>query len=312
MSVVIPHYGDPAPTLALIGALRPQGPRQIIVVDDRSPVPFPADSDGPEGTGGDHAGVTVIRRVANGGFGAAVNTGARAATGDLLLVLNSDLDVGPTFLADLVAASAPWQPAVTGPTVVDHGGAHTYSGRHFPTSSHQIIEWLTPLARFRDRPALHEAIGHDTRAVPGATTIVDWLVGAVLLLPRESFLAVGGFDEGFHMNAEEVDLQRRLREHGIPSVFLGTVTVTHEGGGSSDPTRRRRWLVESRFRYAAKWGGERRLRAGLRAATGVNAAVNVVRRWRGRRDVRPWATAREEWQLTSVAAPGDPDRPTKR
>lgn len=288
VSVIVPHYGDPAPTSALVGSLVPQRPHEVIVVDDASPVPFP-----------DTPGVRVVRQKSNGGFGTAVNAGARAATGDLLMALNSDLEIGPTFIADFVAVSAPWQPAVTAPAAVDHDGQPAWIGRHFPTAAHQATEWLTPLARFRHLPWLHEAVGHDTRAVPDETVAVDWLVGAALLIPRSAFLAVGGFDERFHMNAEEVDLQRRLRAHGIPSVFCGTVSVTHEGGGSSDPSKRRRWLVESRLKYAAKWGGERRLRTALRAATAVNFAANVTRRLAGNAAVHPMAIAREEWSLTS-------------
>lgn len=288
VSVVIPHHGDPGPTLALVTSLldAPGPAPQVIVADDASPIPFP-----------DTDGVEVVRRERNGGFGAAVNSGAGVATGDLLLVLNSDLEVSPTVVADLVAAAAPWQPAVAGPLLLAPDGTPTNSARHFPTVAHQSIEWLTPLARHRDRPLLREAVGHDTRAIPGAVLPVDWLVGAALLLPRDLFARVEGFDEGYFMNSEEVDLQRRLRAHGIPSVFLGTVSVTHEGGGSSDPDLRRRWLVDSRFRYAARWGGERRLRAALTGATTLNLAANASRRLIGNNDVHPWQTATQEWSL---------------
>ena len=56
VSAVIPHYGDPAPTLTLIEALRAQqgiapDELEIIVSDDQSPVPFP-----------DTTGVRVVRR----------------------------------------------------------------------------------------------------------------------------------------------------------------------------------------------------------------------------------------------------------
>lgn len=288
ITVVVPHHGGPAPTLSTLADLRAQvtsRPLQLVVVDDASPEPFP-----------DVDGVTVVRRDTNGGFGSAVNSGVRHADHPLLLVLNSDVTLGETFVEDLVSAATPWMPAVVGPLLRDPAGRHANSARHFPTAGHQVVEWLTPLARHRDRHVLREAVGHDTRAVPGAILPVDWVVGAAMLLPTESFRAVGGFDEGYFMNSEEVDLQRRLRGHGIPSVFLGTVTLTHVGGGSSDPTARRRWLVASRMRYAETWGGRRRLAVALTAATAVNAVVNTGRRIAGR-DVDPVATAREELRL---------------
>lgn len=283
ISVVIPHYGDPETTMPLVRALLPQRPHQLIVSDDCSPVPFPQTE-----------GVQVIRRERNGGFGSAVNAGAAAATGDWLLVLNSDLEVSPSFLADLVEAATPWMPAVIGPRVLDPDGRPAFTARRFPAVSHQVVEWLTPLARFRDTRWWHRGVGHEQVGRAAAPT--DWLVGAALLLPLASFREVGGFDEGYFMNAEEVDLQRRLADRGLPRVWLPEPSVVHEGGASSDPVRRREWLMDSRLRYARTWGGSHRLRAGLTAATAVNLIWNAGRAALGR-PVHPIRTAREELAL---------------
>lgn len=294
LSIVIPHYGDPEPTLELLRQLREQDPEEVIVVDDASPIPFPAET-APD--------VRVLRREANGGFGSAVNTGLRAAAGERVLVLNSDLCVPEGLLRDLQEAVEPWGQSVASPDVVYDDGTPQWVGRHRPTVRQQAIEWLTPLARWRDTRLLHEAVGHDTRCTPGRTVPVDWVFGACMLLPRRQVLEIGGFDERFFMNCEEVDLQRRLHQHGIPSIFLGTVQVVHASGGSSNPALRRRWLVASRFLYARKWGGERRLRAALRAATVVNLAHQLLRRAAGR-DVAPLRTFREEWRLTGLSERG--------
>ena len=284
VTVVVPHYGDPAPTRDLVASLLGQA-ESIIVVDDASPEPLTP-----------VAGASVVRREVNGGFGAAVNTGMTRVRTESALVLNSDLQVGPTFVADLVAAAAPWQPVVASPQVTTLDGRPEWVGRHFPTIGHQVTEWLTPLARVRHRPRLHEAVGHDTRAVGDAVVPVDWVVGAALLLPVAAFRAVGGFDERYFMNSEEVDLQRRLRALGIASVVLGTVSVVHHGGGSSDPARGRQWLVASRLQYARTWGGLRRLQIALGAASAVNLCVNVSRRAL-RRPVHPVGVLREELRL---------------
>ncbi len=287
VTVVVPHYGSPATPLPLLASLQAQegAPElQVVLVDDASPEPFP-------GAPGTH----VVRREVNGGFGSAVNSGAEVADGDLLLVLNSDLRIDPGFVRDLVAAARPWLPAVVSPRVVDESGTEMYTGRHFPRVHHQATEWLVPLARWRHTPRLHEAVGHDVRA-HGHEAVVDWVVAAALLVPLADFRAVGGFDPRFFMNSEEVDLQRRLRERGLPSVVLAAPTVVHEGGGSSDPERRRTWLVESRLAYADKWGGRRRLQAALGAATATNLVWNTGRRLAGR-DVAPLRTARDEAAL---------------
>ncbi len=287
VTVVVPHFGSPGTPGPLLDDLRGQqdAPElQVVVVDDASPEPFP-----------DTPGVHVVRRETNGGFGSAVNTGAEVAEGDLLLVLNSDLRVGERFVRDLLDAARPWLPAVLSPRVVDEHGVEVYVGRHFPRVHHQAAEWLVPLARWRHLDRLHEAVGHDVRA-HGHEAVVDWVVAAALLLPVADFRAVGGFDPRFFMNSEEVDLQRRLRERGLPSVALASPTVVHQGGGSSDPERRRAWLVESRLAYADKWGGRRRLQAALGAATATNLVWNTGRRL-ARRDVAPLRTARDEAAL---------------
>ncbi|CAL8974376.1 hypothetical protein TESS_TESS_00660 [Tessaracoccus sp. O5.2] len=290
VSVIIPHYGDPRPTLNLISQLRPQRTHEIFVVDDHSPEPFPSCD-----------GVQVIRRNSNGGFGATVNTGAAFATLDLLLILNSDLAVPVDLIERLVDAERVAHPCVVGPRVLDARGRVTISARRWPTTLHQAAEWLTPLARWRDRDWMRRLLGHDTRVLDAREPIdVDWLVGAALMVPRDEFADVGGFDERFFMNSEEIDLQRRLARRGVRRRYVPGVSVTHEGGGSSDPAKRRRWLVQGQLRYSAKWGGRRRLRSALVVATVVNLSWNMVRRLRGI-PVDPLATAREELSLARSA-----------
>ncbi len=287
VSVVIPHHGDPGPTLALIDQLLSQqgaGALQLVVADDASPKAFP-----------DVGGVRVVRREVNGGFGACVNTGAAFATGDLLLVLNSDLCVEPTFVADMAKAASQLPSAVLSPRVVDEAGHEAWTGREFPRVRQQAAAWLTPLARWRDNEGWHRAVGHDLSSRRDEAT-VDWLVGAALLIPRADFEAVGGFDERFYMNSEEIDLQRRLRQRGVVSIALRSPTVIHAGGGSSPTSTRRRWLVEGQLTYAEKWGSHRSLQAALTGCTLVNLGVNALRRATGR-EVHPLAVAREELSM---------------
>ncbi|MBS3180149.1 MULTISPECIES: glycosyltransferase family 2 protein [unclassified Pseudoclavibacter] len=276
ISVVVPHYGDRSPTAALVDSLRAQDdcpPLQIIVVDDCSPTPLEA-----------IVGATVVRREKNGGYGSAINSGVLLADHETILILNSDLEIPKSFVRDLAAQCAPLMPAVVSPQIVDEHGNSQWPARHFPTVGHHFVAALSALARYRHSNRWHEAVGHDTRAVTGNTLEVDWVVGAVMLLPTSAFRSVHGFDEGFYMNSEEVDLQRRLRNRNIPSVFLGTVQATHESGGSSDPSRRRAWMLSSALRYAQKWKqSPLLLRVALAAAALINFSVNALRQIGGRK-----------------------------
>ncbi|MDO5662925.1 MAG: glycosyltransferase family 2 protein [Brachybacterium sp.] len=297
LGVIVPVHGPITAAHSLLRTLREPSPSAapeiILVVDDASPVPVTAE-DLPEG-------VELVRRKANGGFGAAVNTGLaelRARDCSHALVLNSDLEIPAELPARLVTDAAPWQPAVVGCRLVDEQGNSAYAARMFPTIGHQVIEWLVPLASLRHRDALHRAVGHDLTADRATGMVpVDWVVGAVLLLPITEVLDAGGFDEGYFMYTEEVDLQLRLHRAGIPSLLDADVHAVHPGGGSSGTeARRRRWLVGARMRYARQHGRPRMLRAAMTMATGANMVWNFGRRIAGR-DVAPLAVAREELTL---------------
>ncbi|MFW0185181.1 glycosyltransferase family 2 protein [Rothia sp. CCM 9418] len=285
VSVVIPFYGDPADTMPLIEQLQSQElsiPLEIIVSDDCSPTPFP-----------DLEGVIVIRRELNGGFGKAVNSGIGVAHSDWVFVLNSDLTIGPTFIADMLAQKERHGIGVYSPQVVDHDGKGQWVGRKFPTVFHHAFEWFTPLARFKGTTWWHRLVGHDTRCVTGKTVHTDWVVGACMLLPVAPFRAIGGFDPRFYMNSEEVDLQKRLTENGVPSIFAGEVSAEHVGGGSSESQKRRGWVVDSRFIYAEKWGFKKQLHRSLTAVSYVNFLVNSVRSLRNK-DVHARSILSEE------------------
>ena len=183
-------------------------------------------------------GVTVVRRPVNGGFGKAVNSGVAAATGEWVFILNSDLELDNTFVSRMLAA------------VERHG---------------EIL-------------ASPQIIGHDVEACTGTSDAkVDWVMGACMVVPRETFNRLGGMDERFYMNSEEVDFQYRLSNAGVDRYLIPSVTVTHEGGGSSPSERRIQWLTTARFIYADKWGWEKKLANLLRVTSYANFLVNSVR-----------------------------------
>lgn len=286
VSVVIPHYGDPRHALALVADLQqvPPAGLQVIVVDDHSPVPFP-----------DTAGVEVVRRASNGGFGAAVNSGAAAATGDWLLIANSDLRIHPPVLGALLEKARPLMPAVVGPASVDAQGQPEYTGRRFPTAVQLAVTTALPLQRFERSRWFLRLAGY---VVPSGTTPlrVDWLQGSLLLLPRAMFDDAGGFDESYYMYSEEVDLQRRLSDVRVYAWLLPDVVVTHAGGASTigivDVGER---MMTSRLLYASKFGNERATRGTLKAVAVLNLGCRLILRAAGRTSA-PRHAWRREWR----------------
>ncbi len=301
VGVIVPSYGTLAEIVPLLTSLigpnvpAEDRPDRVVVVDDAFPGPID-ESVLPDGA-------ELIRREHNGGFGAAVNTGlAEIRDLDLALVLNSDLTLPERFLSTMLEHAEPWLPAVIGCRSEDESGRSGYAARIFPTESQQIIEWLHPLAGLRHLRPLHRAVGHDMAAEESTGMVpVDWVSGAVMLLPIQEVLAVGGLDEDFFMYTEEVDLQRRLAERGIPAVFDADLTVKHVGGGSSGSEERRRgWLTNARDLYARKHLNPTVLRSGLYAASAINLIWGSARKLAGR-PVNPWRTFRFETGLLQRA-----------
>lgn len=297
VSAIVPHYGDPALAQQVVADLRNQSGGHLletIVVDDCSPLPFP-----------DEAGVVVVRRSRNGGFGAAVNSGAAVAQGELLMIVNSDVRLLPDLVSRLVDQAAPLMPAVAGPRTTTPSGAEEPTGRRFPTTLHWMIERLAVLQGFSER-GWHQRVTGRVRPHGLSPRQVDWLQGSLLLLPTSEFRAVDGFDERFYLYSEEVDLQRRLSAVGVKAWLLPAVSVEHAGGSSTDFDRSNEWLVRSRITYADKWGGRTSLRHAMRAVAVVNFVTRSVQRAMGRPTAPRVAWRRE---MRAASTPPWPPQP---
>jgi N-acetylglucosaminyl-diphospho-decaprenol L-rhamnosyltransferase len=95
------------------------------------------------------------------------------------------------------------------------------------------------------------------RPQPAETCRVDWASGACLLLRREAFNAVGGFDEKFFLYVEEVDLQKRLHDAGRETWYVPAATMMHHASHASGPAQPEvlRHSARGTLRYFAKHAG---------------------------------------------------------
>jgi GT2 family glycosyltransferase len=89
---------------------------------------------------------------------------------------------------------------------------------------------------------------------------VDAVSGALMMLPRALFARIGGFDAGYRLHAEDLDLCRRVRDAGAPVAVANDVVVLHVRGVSS---RARPMFVEwhkhrGLWRYFRKFEAPRR------------------------------------------------------
>ena len=195
----------------------------------------------------------VLLNAENPGFATACNQGAAQAHGDALLFVNPDAYVAPETVRCLRGLlDAHPDIGLLGCTVVDgRGRPHGPQRRREPTWRRSLCT-LLGLSRLERRwPAL--AGVEDRRPLPDAAELVetDAVNGALMLVPRAVFEGVGGFDEGYRLHAEDLDLCRRIRDAGYRVAMAPRVRITHDGGVSSRrrPLQVEWWKTRSLWRY---------------------------------------------------------------
>jgi len=166
----------------------------------------------------------------NPGFGVACNQGVADSSAPWIALVNPDCLLTPESLHRLLAHahSVPGE-VVIGAVLVDkHGHEDPASRRRDPQFA----------AMLRARAARDLAVP----AAPGEVLQpVAAISGALMLLPRRLFTRIGGFDPGYRLHMEDLDLCRRAREAGAAVAIANDVQVVHLRGISS---RSRPWFVE--------------------------------------------------------------------
>ena len=172
-------------------------------------------------------GTTLLRTGGNVGYGRAANLGASGFAGDWLVVANPDVVWSRGALDALLAAGERWPAAgCLGPAIRTPDDRLYPSARAFPSLGrgigHALLGWWWPA-----NPWTRSYRAETGSPVEGTT---GWLSGACMLLRREAFEAVGGFDPAYFMYCEDMDLCRRLADAGWANVYVPSAVVTHLGG----------------------------------------------------------------------------------
>ncbi|MCY4111126.1 MAG: glycosyltransferase family 2 protein [Chloroflexi bacterium] len=238
------HIGACLEALQADGA----GELEIIVVDNRS-------TDGTaEQVRAQFPAVTLHVTHRNIGYGAAANIGIGLATGDPILVLNADAIIERGTIA-AVRARLEADPSFgcVSPVHLDADGSSRSPARAFPSIGAALADG-TMLERWLRGSAVLRSYYRDA-AVPDAPP--DWLDGACLAFRARALRDVGGFDAGYFMYSEELDLHRALRAAGWTCAVEDAAQVRHVGSASAgrDLVARERNFFRSRYRFAGKmWG----------------------------------------------------------
>jgi GT2 family glycosyltransferase len=193
--------------------------------------------------------VYAIDTRRNGGFAYGCNIGWRSGSSPYVLFLNPDAQLDDTALRTLVhvAESRP-RVGIVAPRIVDENGALQFSLRRFPRLRSTYAQALF-LYRVAPTAAWSDEIirAREHYDVPG---IQEWASGACLLVKRELLELLGGWDEGFFLYCEDIDLCRRASDLGYELQYEPGATCVHDGGGSAPRATTLPLLAASRTRYA--------------------------------------------------------------
>jgi len=175
----------------------------------------------------------VVRMGRNAGFGSGINRAVAEARGEYLFILNPDTTVSAGAIHRLVEfLDASPEVALAAPLMVDAHGTRHASARRFPTVGAAIFRNTFMGRLFPGNRYTHEYLMDDLAT--DRPTEVDWVSGSAMMIRRSDFEAVGGFDEGFFMYCEDIDLCKRLWGSGRKVVFVPDARVEHKIGASSD------------------------------------------------------------------------------
>jgi GT2 family glycosyltransferase len=199
------------------------------------------------------APVRVEHDPSNPGFARGCNALARASTADFLVFLNPDTELVAWPWSE---AEPPPAASVIGPVMVDSGPPGEHYGRSYRIRDEIARSWL------RRQPLPPDGRGY--------------VSGAAMLIERDAFQRLGGFDPGFFMYYEDIDLCLRANDAGYPTILEPSWAVRHARRHSTDQRfgTALAWSYESAARFHAKHGSPVRA---YRTYVAADSALRALR-----------------------------------
>lgn len=209
-AVIVSYRTGPALKSCLTALLAADGLDQIIIADNGNAAAAEAMLDA---AAKNDARVRILRGQGNIGFAAACNLAARAAESEALAFINPDVilerDAIPRLLTVLRAA-----PAIVGGDLRDEQGRPERGSRRDTLTLWRAFVAFSGLSRL----GLRDYNRH-TEPLPAAPVRVGAISGALFVIGRAEFARLGGFDEGYFVHVEDLDLCRRAEIAGLPVLF---------------------------------------------------------------------------------------------
>jgi N-acetylglucosaminyl-diphospho-decaprenol L-rhamnosyltransferase len=182
-----------------------------------------------------------VVRSTNVGYAGGINRGVREAVpAEAILILNPDVRLGEKSVPPLLAALQEPDVGIVAPQVRSPVGQLELSLRREPTLLRALGLAGTRLA------LLSEYVSRPADYVQPC--VVDWALGAVLLISRKCYETLGGWDESYFLYSEETDLCLRARDKGLVTRYEPRSVAVHIGGQSGRDRRTHVMQIVNRVR----------------------------------------------------------------
>ncbi len=236
ISIVIVNYNTPDLTSACIDSIRLHTrdiPYEIILVDNCSTKGNPDDflKKFPD--------IKLIKNPVNEGFAKGNNLGIRHASGDVILLLNSDTLLHEDSISQAALYMQKEQAVMLTVKLIYQNGRYQHNARRFRNLFLELLDLFRPfllVLSYRKRAALmlNQHFHGDFNVC------CDWISGAFMMFPRSILerFQDGQLDERFFMYGEDQLWCCQLAPEGNGCHFFSETTVTHLERASADPRKR--------------------------------------------------------------------------
>jgi N-acetylglucosaminyl-diphospho-decaprenol L-rhamnosyltransferase len=173
---------------------------------------------------------SLICSQVNLGFGKANNLAAKHSNGEYLLFLNTDTiltENTPQILADYLTQHQ--DVGAVSPRITFRDGSYQLSCGKLPNLAIELLDKI----RYGLDQKWHHIFGSLYNKQHSTVQEKGWLTGACLMMRRDVFEQLGGFDESFFMYFEDKDICKRVNEAGWKVVYYPHTSLIHLLGGSS-------------------------------------------------------------------------------
>jgi GT2 family glycosyltransferase len=225
---------------------------EVILVDNGNPVPT---RNRLWNTAKNENRFRLLQGHGNVGFGRGCNYGAKIAKGDYLLFLNPDAVIEKGAAMKLVRCGeklkCPW--IVGGHLQTIDGREQRGSRRNELTPLSALISF-TPVHKFTKLQSIHL----ENNPLPDIPSAVPIVSGACMMMDRESFGELGGFDESYFLHVEDIDICRRARSSGGQVFTVPNARTMHYGSTSQVRIQKVEYekfkgFVRYFWNYSQKW-----------------------------------------------------------